>query len=332
MEKIFLILIFFSFLTFVVAENLTLNESLDDTELMGDNFTMDVNESSEINLNFSDNSTEDTYPIEANITNEIDLNFSDNFSNVSFDGEAVLLEVLNFVIFVFVEGEEYSLELFEFLLGANSGEGEEYAANLILDEQSTPNRDAKGNEYSLSVGGYGFLSAPLAIISSYCGDGNCDSGENCSSCSSDCGECPSAAVTGGRGGFCGEGYLRVEGKCVFIEKEIDEVVESIVKENDTEAIKDLEEELEEDGERRRGITGEVIAEGLVQYPVWITVTIILIGIIFIIYFKVRRKVHSRKKEYVYKKQFRKISGARNPRIKYKKSRYKTLDGIKKLVE
>lgn len=50
-------------------------------------------------------------------------------------------------------------------------------------------------------GRYGYCKADCSDLGPYCGDDSCNSGETCSSCSTDCGACSSGGGGGGGGGY-----------------------------------------------------------------------------------------------------------------------------------
>jgi len=60
-------------------------------------------------------------------------------------------------------------------------------------------QNVKAAEYLFSPGYSTELNLSVGI-SNFCGDGNCESGEDCSSCSLDCGECAPPTPPGGGGG------------------------------------------------------------------------------------------------------------------------------------
>jgi hypothetical protein len=183
-----------------VDENLTTindNVSIDlenETNIMVDeNLTFDNITNNVTNGTFVDtNDTSTNQTIELLINETVFLNESTNVSNFT-----ILYEIFDFVISTFVEGGVYSFNLFEFLLGTGAGVGDYYSASIILDRPVTPNSKSIGSVYIANIGGYLPVIEPTVL---YCGDGFCQSGEDCDSCSADCGVCPTPVVTPSVGG------------------------------------------------------------------------------------------------------------------------------------
>lgn len=342
MKKITLFLGVFFLMGFVVADNLTLNKIINSSEEAWVNTTESINKFNENSSFFLENLTEINGTVEQiDLLNKVDFALLDIEEVGTFVENVTFLRVVDFFLSSFVEGGEYSLELFEFLLDANFGVGSEYYANLTWDEQSTPNSAAEGSEYSSSVGSYGLLSASPGVPIIYCGDGICNGDETCLSCSADCGMCSADVVSSGGSGGCSFGYVEVDGKCVIIESGADNVSLIEVLENRS---KDVESQVPEivpeveswSGLKERviGIIGEIMSGEFARYSILAVGAMMILFIILLIrYLKVKKvKRVVRKKDYIYKKQFGKISKIKSPRIKYRKSKFETLNKIRKLVK
>ena len=193
MKWFFIFLIFF--LPFVLANNITnetnislVNETLNETI---------VNQSIEINL------TLDNVTLEFNLTNETIINetlnetpllveeVNDSIENNSFVTQAVF-EIASFQIMSLLEGAMYDVGFYEDLILASTLQGTVFSATSYVDSFFGPSITSEGDTFSAYVGSSGNVVTPFLIseeVLSFCGDGTCDSDENCSNCSSDCGEC-----------------------------------------------------------------------------------------------------------------------------------------------
>ncbi|PIN85949.1 hypothetical protein COV19_07065 [Candidatus Woesearchaeota archaeon CG10_big_fil_rev_8_21_14_0_10_44_13] len=83
-----------------------------------------------------------------------------------------------------------------------SSQAGSYLINITVKDNSSCSNDAN----STIIG--------LTIMEAYCGDGTCGTGEDCSSCSTDCGSCPTvekpAAVASGGGGGSGVNMFDID--------------------------------------------------------------------------------------------------------------------------
>jgi hypothetical protein len=204
-----LIIFFIFFIPFVVAENLS---KYNETNIIFENSSIEIilNETLE-------NVTLDE--ILENVTIEINESEEFNLTEIENETDKILLEVMDFFVNSLLEGNEYFLNFFEFLLGVYLGSGSEYLGDFFWDEMFTPNMISQGTIYSAKVGGYGVISTPVVLESNYCGDGNCGGAENCSTCPSDCGICEVEDELVNIGGSVGGKdyfYQRVEGETLHI--------------------------------------------------------------------------------------------------------------------
>jgi hypothetical protein len=225
----YLIFLLILLLPFVVANNDSFEEniSLGNESLENVSFEFAVNDTAENNLtNFTEvfeavnGSNESIIEEVFNISNEsLEELVGSNFSTTMNETNEILaFKILDFFISSFVEGGIYSLDWFEFILSSAHFSGQEYSGDFLVDLTDTPNVEAAGELYSASVGDFGLLAIPVAEISLYCGDGTCNNGETCSTCSGDCGACVVRSSGGGRNvETCDSGYELVEGQCIIIE-------------------------------------------------------------------------------------------------------------------
>ena len=175
------------------------NESVKNISILNESLDAS-NKSLFFNLtNISLNVSNKSVPL--NLTN-ISLNVSNESileENLNESNDSLILKVFNFVVSSFIEGGVFSFNWFEMLSSVGIFSGDEYVGKFFVDSVMTPNIEARGTYYSASVGSFGLLATPFSE-KNYCGNGVCDEGENCLSCSVDCGEC-----SGSSGGSSGSG-------------------------------------------------------------------------------------------------------------------------------
>ncbi len=107
------------------------------------------------------------------------------------------------VIFIFlmqtvfsygIVSDDYSVDSYHIGLAGENSSNANYDLRFTLTYQQSGESDIENLNYEADVG---WLSLP-----SYCGDGICDDDEDCSSCPSDCGICPTPPDGNGGDGGC----------------------------------------------------------------------------------------------------------------------------------
>jgi hypothetical protein len=102
----------------------------------------------------------------------------------------------------------------------------DFTADNCTDESWTEVANITNGATRTNVSFTAFTSGIGLGIASKCGDGTCGSGENCASCSADCGTCPSTP-SGGGGGGGGTRTIVIEGEAPAAGAEEEEEEEGI---------------------------------------------------------------------------------------------------------
>ena len=163
---IVLLVLNLTFVSFVSADNITSNETLEEV-----NETIELNNTllNESDINETIEEHNETIDLELNeslnltIPEDINETLEEVNESLNETNETVLMQVLNFILLDLSQGNFFTLDIFETLLNAAVGQGSFYSANSFVDLPVTPNSVGQGSLYSANIGGYGFLYAPLAV-------------------------------------------------------------------------------------------------------------------------------------------------------------------------
>lgn len=150
------------------------------------------------------------------------------------------------------------------------------------DDGNTNNLDGCSNICEVEYG-YSCVSQPsvctrIVIVNPFCGDSICNNGETCSSCSVDCGTCPSTPNTGGGG----PSHSGSSGNTPNTGINLNNNINANNSQNSGEVIPLETGETTHDSNTQSGITGAVIGFIKTQIGIIVTFFVLLIVILAIL--------------------------------------------------